>query len=70
MTGVDAAYLYLLQGSGAVDEGRLLELLGYGVALPPGPCIWIAPRVGTQSPWSSKATDILHNTGFTGIRAD
>jgi phosphoribosylformylglycinamidine synthase len=64
---VDAAYLYLLQGSGAVDEGRLLELLGRGVELPPGPCLWIGPRVGTQSPWSSKATDILHNTGFVGI---
>jgi phosphoribosylformylglycinamidine synthase len=64
---VEAAYLYLLQGSGAVDEGRLLELLGRGVELPPGPCVWIGPRVGTQSPWSSKATDILHNTGFVGI---
>jgi phosphoribosylformylglycinamidine synthase len=29
--------------------------------------VWIAPRVGTQSPWSSKATDILHNTGFGAI---
>jgi phosphoribosylformylglycinamidine synthase len=64
---VDAAYLYLLQGSGVVDEGRLLELLGHGVELPPGDCVWIGPRVGTQSPWSSKATDILHHTGFVGI---
>ncbi|HEY4009279.1 MAG TPA: phosphoribosylformylglycinamidine synthase, partial [Acidobacteriaceae bacterium] len=23
---------------------------------------------GTQSPWSSKATDILHNTGFTNVQ--
>jgi phosphoribosylformylglycinamidine synthase len=67
VTAVDAAYLYLLQGDGAVDEGRLAELLGVGVELPPGPCLWIGPRVGTQSPWSSKATDILHNTGFVGI---
>jgi phosphoribosylformylglycinamidine synthase len=64
---VDAAYLYLLQGDGAVDEDRLAELLGAGMELPPGPCVWIGPRVGTQSPWSSKATDILHNTGFVGI---
>ena len=46
---------------------RLCELLGHGVELPPGPCVWIAPRMGTQSPWSSKATDILHNTGFENI---
>ena len=68
---VEAAYLYLLQGSAegfeTVDEGRLLELLGRGVELAAGSCIWIGPRVGTQSPWSSKATDILHNTGFAGI---
>ncbi len=29
--------------------------------------VWIGPRVGTQSPWSSKATDILRNTGFENI---
>ncbi len=68
---VDAAYLYLLQASvvsGAVDpssDARLRELLGEGHGLDAGPRLWIAPRVGTQSPWSSKATDILHNTGFT-----
>ena len=29
--------------------------------------IVIAPRPGTISPWSSKATDILHNCGFAGV---
>ena len=38
-----------------------------GEPAPPGRRIWIAPRVGTQSPWSSKATDILCNTGFDGV---
>ncbi len=32
-----------------------------------GGVVWIGPRVGTQSPWSSKATDILRNTGFETI---
>lgn len=27
----------------------------------------VIPRVGTISPWSSKATDILHNAGLTGV---
>ncbi len=27
----------------------------------------VTPRKGTISPWSSKATDILHNVGLTGI---
>ncbi len=29
--------------------------------------IWVSPRVGTISPWSSKATDILRNCGLTAI---
>ncbi len=65
---VSAAYLYVLQiCEGAVDFGRLAELLETGPELPPGPCLWVAPRMGTQSPWSSKATDILHNTGFKNV---
>jgi len=66
---VDAAWVYLLRvDDGAeVDEVRLRELLGEGVRLSGDDCVWIAPRVGTQSPWSSKATDILRNTGFGAI---
>ena len=66
---VDAAYLYILKADhdARIDEDRLRDLLEAGAALPPGPCVWIAPRGGTQSPWSSKATDILHNTGFRAI---
>jgi len=67
---VDAACLYILrmrEHATAMDEGRLRELLEAGDPLPAGECVWIAPRVGTQSPWSSKATDILHNTGFEAI---
>ena len=71
VSSVEAAWVYLLllagDGSASLDEVRLRELVGDGVELPPGPCVWIAPRVGTQSPWSSKATDILRNTGFEGV---
>jgi phosphoribosylformylglycinamidine synthase len=68
---VDASYLYLLlireERADAIDHARLNELLGAGVDMEPGSCMWIGPRLGTQSPWSSKATDILHNTGFEAI---
>ncbi len=68
VVSVEACYVYLLlQGDGVVDDGRLAELLGEGVTLDGGERMWIGPRVGTQSPWSSKATDILHNTGFGAI---
>ena len=71
VAAVEASYLYLLllhKGSeSAINHQKLAELLGAGVEYAAGQRVWIAPRVGTQSPWSSKATDILHNTGFAAI---
>lgn len=67
---VEAAFIYLLQVSNdqqTSDEGRLRDLLGPAHELNDGPSLWITPRAGTQSPWSSKATEILHNTGFPHI---
>ncbi len=29
--------------------------------------LWVSPRLGTISPWSSKATDILHNCGLSQV---
>jgi phosphoribosylformylglycinamidine synthase len=29
--------------------------------------LWVVPRKGTRSPWSTKATDILHSCGLTQI---
>jgi len=44
---------------------------GHGASAPALPAgvahVVIAPRPGTISPWSSKATDILHNCGFEGV---
>jgi len=33
----------------------------------PGQTIWVSPRFGTISPWSSKATDIVHNCGISSV---
>ena len=33
----------------------------------PGEAIWVVPRLGTISPWASKATDIAHNCGFETV---
>jgi phosphoribosylformylglycinamidine synthase len=35
---------------------------------PPGTLILVTPRLGTISPWASKATDIAHNCGFAAIK--
>ncbi len=34
----------------------------------PGQRLWVVPRIGTVSPWASKATDIAHNCGMPHIR--
>jgi phosphoribosylformylglycinamidine synthase len=68
VTGVDATYLYLIIATGELDHSRLADLLELTDTPLPDPAIFIAPRIGTQSPWSSKATDILLNTGFTNAQ--
>ena len=53
------------------QHAHLQALLDYGApqveALPEGQAFWVVPRLGTQSPWSSKATDILHNCGLKSV---
>ncbi|HEY2782498.1 MAG TPA: phosphoribosylformylglycinamidine synthase [Steroidobacteraceae bacterium] len=50
------------------------KLLTYGArvredqhAIPGGRPILVTPRVGTESPWSSKATDIAHVCGLSAV---
>ena len=61
-------------GDLADEERHLLEqLLDYGPAheqqgRAEGQLFLVVPRIGTQSPWSSKATDIARNCGLTRVR--
>ncbi len=53
------------------ERARLEGLLDYGDAASApvkGAAFLVVPRLGTISPWSSKATDIAHNTGLKPIR--
>jgi phosphoribosylformylglycinamidine synthase len=55
------------------DQGRLAELLDYGDpyegAEPAKSLVLrVIPRLGTISPWASKATDIARNCGFAEVR--
>jgi phosphoribosylformylglycinamidine synthase len=50
---------------------RLKDLLGIPATLPAEPkgaLVLVTPRLGTISPWSSKATDIARNCGFAKIK--
>ncbi|MCV2357256.1 phosphoribosylformylglycinamidine synthase [Paucibacter sp. B2R-40] len=51
----------------ADDQVKLAALLNYGDAYVggnEGQLVLVAPRLGTVSPWASKATDIAHNCGL------
>ena len=69
MTQVHAQYVHVAHwpGASAADEVRLGELLhSWDVYQGPstGATLVVSPRLGTISPWASKATDIAHNCGL------
>lgn len=54
----------------ADEQAKLAALLNYGDAYEgggEGSLVLVAPRLGTVSPWASKATDIAHNCGLNSI---
>ena len=70
---LDSQFLYFVDvdGSlGSADRSLLEKLLldGGPVVAPPGAMILVVPRIGTVSPWASKATDIAHSCGLNKIR--
>ncbi|MFZ9034917.1 MAG: phosphoribosylformylglycinamidine synthase [Francisellaceae bacterium] len=72
---ITAEYIHfvdLLNPLSDEENKRLLKLLHYGATdnlTRRHACqIVVMPRLGTISPWSSKATDIMHNCGLMAIR--
>jgi len=68
-------FVYLIDATRALtrdETAALADLLESHGALPepdPGRLqIFVAPRLGTISPWSSKATEVVHGTGLAAIR--
>ena len=73
ITGVAVHYVYFVDLDEALDEPALTtlrQLLGEGAPLTGKSAYscWVVPRVGTISPWSSKAADIAHNCGLHKVR--
>ncbi len=67
---IQAEYLHFIDTNKQLtssEEDTLSKLLEYGHRLqsrPKGVLLLVVPRFGTISPWSSKATDIIHNCGL------
>ena len=68
---IEAEFVHLAKVDGELDsvqQQQLHALLSYGYpqlgGQPNGQLVFVTPRPGTISPWSTKATDIAHNTGL------
>ena len=74
--GIAARFVHLVATTAPLQDAQkqtLSALLTYGepYAGPvDGPVIVVSPRIGTVSPWASKATDIAHNCGFDVRRVE
>ncbi|OWQ90736.1 phosphoribosylformylglycinamidine synthase [Roseateles aquatilis] len=76
ISAIHARHVHWVWSDTAIDadsHARLAALLDYGDRYEgpaDGALIVTAPRLGTLSPWASKATDIAHNCGLTIHRVE
>ena len=70
-----AFFVYAIESEGAVDAAQLGALLQPGTSPAPrgdeltqSGVVIVAPRIGTISPWSSKATNIANNCDFDTVK--
>ncbi|AOM39289.1 phosphoribosylformylglycinamidine synthase [Xenorhabdus hominickii] len=74
VTEIYAEYVHFAEINAPImgdEREKLSRLLKYGPSLaehePKGQLLLVTPRPGTISPWSSKATEIVHNCGLNQI---
>lgn len=71
VVGLSAEYWHVTALKSALTDGersQLSQLLEEQPAQDAGgELFYVVPRIGTISPWSSKATDIAHNCGLGGV---
>lgn len=82
LTDVTGQYVHWVATAGPLDEkatARVERLLTYGPPADeletspndaPGTTLVVGPRLGTVSPWASKATDIMRNCGAAVHRVE
>src|SRR5574343_1820687 len=76
ITGIAARFVHLVateQAPSAAEQERLAALLTYGdpyAGPEDGAVLIVTPRLGTLSPWASKATDIARNCGIAIRRVE
>ena len=75
ISDVYAEFVHFVDASESLSESDtqvLNQLLHYGPTVEfenlNVQSIWVTPRIGTISPWSTKASDIAHNSGLSNVR--
>ncbi len=75
VTAIRSRFVYFIQPEGELSSeqsNRIAELLdaeSQPYTANEG-ALWVLPRLGTQSPWSSKASDIFRNCGLPVSRVE
>ncbi len=73
VSAVSGRYVHFVHSSRPLSEkelSKLRQLLSYGFEAPDvraDATFLVIPRLGTISPWASKATDIIHNCGISEV---
>ncbi len=76
ISAISGRFVHWVATDGAPDaalQERLTALLQYGepyTGTTEGTLVLVSPRLGTLSPWASKATDIAHNCGLAVKRVE
>lgn len=73
---IDAQFVYLLELERSLNPEELDQTCALLNATQPidskaqngADEVWVTPRIGTVSPWSSKATDIFHHCNLSAVR--
>src|SRR5690349_17906342 len=75
VTAVSARFVHFVDAAAELSaeaRGVLERLLEYGPRIEltdvAGRELCVVPRIGSISPWSSKATDIAHNCGLSAVK--
>ncbi len=69
-SGLEAEFRYFVElasGLSVADQAFLGELLHAAAHTPEADTLLVVPRLGTVSPWSSKASDIARNCGLEAV---
>ena len=74
---ITSSYLHVIESKNKLsskDEAVIKQILTYGEntkeIMPLENIIFISPRIGTISPWSSRATDIIQHCGVDIVRIE